>query len=54
MGVLLISEVKLKNFTSINKNVDMDVLKAWVRSSIIICYHKLVQQVIHLTQRKLL
>lgn len=28
MGVLLISEVKLKNFTNINKNVDMDVLKA--------------------------
>jgi hypothetical protein len=31
MGVLLISEVKLKNFTSINKNVDMDVLKANVQ-----------------------
>ena len=28
MGVLLISEVKLKNFTNINKNVDMDVLKS--------------------------
>jgi hypothetical protein len=31
MGVLLISEIKLKNFTSINKNVDMDVLKANVQ-----------------------
>jgi len=31
MGVLLISEVKLKNFTSINKNVDIDVLKAQVQ-----------------------
>lgn len=31
MGVLLISEVKLKNFTSINKNVDMDILKANVQ-----------------------
>ena len=31
MGVLLISEVKLKNFTNINKNVDMDVLKAEVQ-----------------------
>jgi hypothetical protein len=28
MGVLLISEIKLKNFTNINKNVDIDVLKA--------------------------
>lgn len=28
MGVLLISETKLKNFTNINKNVDIDVLKA--------------------------
>ena len=33
MGVLLISEVKLKNFTNINKNVDMDVLKAEVQVS---------------------
>lgn len=31
MGVLLISETKLKNFTNINKNVDMDVLKAEVQ-----------------------
>jgi hypothetical protein len=31
MGVLLISELKLKNFTNINKNVDMDVLKAEVQ-----------------------
>jgi hypothetical protein len=31
MGVLLISEIKLKNFTNINKNVDMDVLKAEVQ-----------------------
>jgi hypothetical protein len=31
MGVLLISEVKLKNFTNINKNVDMDVLKSEVQ-----------------------
>lgn len=31
MGVLLISEVKLKNFTNINKNVDMDVLKAEIQ-----------------------
>jgi len=31
MGVLLISEVKLKNFTNINKNVDIDVLKAEVQ-----------------------
>jgi hypothetical protein len=31
MGVLLISEVKLKNFTNINKNVDVDVLKAEVQ-----------------------
>jgi hypothetical protein len=31
MGVLLISEVKLKAFTNINKNVDMDVLKAEVQ-----------------------
>lgn len=28
MGVLLVSETKLKAFTNINKNVDMDVLKA--------------------------
>jgi len=33
MGVLLISEIKLKNFTNINKNVDMDVLKAEVQIS---------------------
>jgi hypothetical protein len=31
MGVLLISEVKLKNFTNINKNVDIDVLKSEVQ-----------------------
>ena len=31
MGTLLISEIKLKNFTNINKNVDMDVLKAEVQ-----------------------
>lgn len=31
MGVLLISEVKLKNFTNINKNLDMDVLKAEIQ-----------------------
>ena len=31
MGVLLISELKLKNFTNINRNVDMDVLKAEVQ-----------------------
>jgi len=31
MGVLLISEIKLKNFTNINKNVDMDVLKAEIQ-----------------------
>ena len=31
MGVLLISEIKLKAFTNINKNVDMDVLKAEVQ-----------------------
>ena len=31
MGVLLISETKLKNFTNINKNVDMDVLKAEIQ-----------------------
>jgi len=31
MGVLLISEIKLKNFTNINKNVDQDVLKAEVQ-----------------------
>ena len=31
MGVLLISEVKLKAFTNINRNVDMDVLKAEVQ-----------------------
>lgn len=28
MGVLLISETKLKNFTTINQNVDMNLLKA--------------------------
>jgi hypothetical protein len=31
MGVLLISETKLKAFTNINKNVDMDVLKAEIQ-----------------------
>jgi hypothetical protein len=31
MGVLLISEIKLKNFTNINKNVDMDVLKSEIQ-----------------------
>ena len=31
MGVLLISEVKLKTYTNINKNVDMDVLKAEIQ-----------------------
>jgi hypothetical protein len=31
MGVLLISEVKLKAFTNINKNVDIDVLKAEIQ-----------------------
>ena len=31
MGVLLISETKLKAFTNINKNVDMDLLKAEVQ-----------------------
>lgn len=31
VGKLLVSEVKLKNFTNINKNVDMDVLKAEVQ-----------------------
>ena len=31
MGVLLISETKLKSFTNINKNVDMDVLKAEIQ-----------------------
>lgn len=31
MGVLLISEIKLKNFTNINRNVDMDVLKAEIQ-----------------------
>ena len=31
MGVLLISETKLKNFTNINRNVDMDVLKAEIQ-----------------------
>jgi hypothetical protein len=31
MGVLLISEVKLKAFTNINRNVDQDVLKAEVQ-----------------------
>ena len=31
MGVLLISELKLKNFTNINRNLDMDVLRAEVQ-----------------------
>jgi hypothetical protein len=31
MGVLLISETKLKAFTNINKNVDMDTLKAEIQ-----------------------
>jgi hypothetical protein len=31
MGVLLVSEIKIKNFTNINKNVDMDVLKAEIQ-----------------------
>lgn len=31
MGVLLVSETKLKAFTNINKNVDMDVLKAEIQ-----------------------
>lgn len=31
MGVLLVSEIKLKAFTNINKNVDMDVLKAEIQ-----------------------
>ena len=31
MGVLLISETKLKSYTNINKNVDMDVLKAEIQ-----------------------
>jgi hypothetical protein len=31
MGVLLISEIKLKNFTNINRNVDMSVLKAEIQ-----------------------
>ena len=31
MGVLLISETKLKAFTNINKNVDIDVLKAEIQ-----------------------
>ena len=31
MGVLLISEIKLKNFTNINRNVDVDVLKAEIQ-----------------------
>jgi hypothetical protein len=31
IGKLLISETKLKNFTNINKNVDMDVLKAEIQ-----------------------
>ena len=31
MGVLLISEVELKNFTNLNKNIDMDVLKAEIQ-----------------------
>jgi hypothetical protein len=30
-NVLLISETKLKSFTNINKNVDMDVLKAEIK-----------------------
>lgn len=33
MGVLLISEIKLKNFTNINKNLDMDVLKAEIQAA---------------------
>jgi hypothetical protein len=31
IGKLLISETKLKNFTNINRNVDMDVLKAEIQ-----------------------
>ena len=31
MGVLLISETKLKQYTNINKNVDMDVLRAEIQ-----------------------
>jgi len=31
MGVLLISEVKLKTYTNLNKNIDMDVLKAEIQ-----------------------
>ena len=31
IGKLLISELKLKNYTNINKNVDMDVLKAEIQ-----------------------
>ena len=31
MGVLLISETKLKNFTNISRNLDMDVLRAEVQ-----------------------
>ena len=31
MGVLLISEIKLKSYTNINKNVDQDVLKAEIQ-----------------------
>ena len=31
MGVLLVSEIKIKNFTNINKNVDMDLLKAEIQ-----------------------
>jgi len=31
IGKLLISETKLKNYTNINKNVDMDVLKAEIQ-----------------------
>lgn len=31
MGVLLISELKLKSFTNINRNVDIDVLKAEIQ-----------------------
>ena len=31
MGVLLISETKLKSYTSINRNVDMDILKSEIQ-----------------------
>ena len=31
IGKLLISEIKLKNFTNINKNVDMDLLKSEIQ-----------------------